>query len=87
MQWGSLDWHAPLEVALGGGMLSILLSDESFGHGLLGLGKGRRNGANVFARVSYTAGTPAASPVPVPAGLPLVLTGLAVLALLRRRHA
>ena len=85
VQWGSLDWQAPLEIALGGGMLSILLSDETFGRGLLGLGQGRRNGADVFARVSYTAGVPAASAVPVPAGLPLALTGLGVLALLRRR--
>jgi hypothetical protein len=84
-QWGTLDWQAPLELDLGGGTLSIRLSDEAFGHGLLGLSRGRRSGADVFARVSYTAGT--ASPVPLPAGLPLVLAGLGLLGLLARRRS
>ena len=86
LQWGSLDWQAPLELAVGGGMLSILLSDETFGRGVLALGRGRQGGADVFARVSYTPGATAA-PVPVPAGLPLALTGLGLLALIRRRAA
>jgi len=83
LQWGNVGWDAPLQVAVGGGMLSILLSDQSFGRGILGLARGRQNGADVFARLSYAAG-PTVSPVPLPAGLPLALTGLGVLRLLRR---
>jgi len=82
-EWGALDWKAPLELDVGGGTLSIRLSDETFGRGLLGLSRGRRSGADVFARVSYAA----ASPVPLPAGLPLVLTGLGLLGLLARRRS
>lgn len=86
LQWGTVGWDVPLQVAVGGGMLSILLSDQSFGRGVLGLARGRQNGADVFARPSYAAGSPA-SPVPLPAGLPLALTGLGALLLLRRRTA
>ena len=82
-QWGSLDWKAPLEVAIQGGTLKILLTDQTFGRGVLGLSRGRQSGADVFARVRYVAGvTP--SPVPLPAGLPLALAGLGLLALVRR---
>jgi hypothetical protein len=84
-EWGELDWQAPLEIEVGTGMLSILLSDQTFGHGVLGLSRGRRSGADVFASFSYSAGR-GASVVPLPAGLPLVLTGLAVLGLLAHRR-
>lgn len=85
-QWGSLTWSAPLALAVKGGTLSILLSDQSFNRGILGLAGGRDGGADVFARVRYVAGV-TASPVPVPAGLPLLVAGLGLLALLRRTGA
>jgi hypothetical protein len=84
-QWGTVDWQAPLELDLGHGLLSILLSDETFGRGLLALRNGRRHGADVFANVSYTAG-PTVAPVPLPAGLPLALTGLVLLGFAARRR-
>lgn len=88
VQWASLDWGDPVEVALDGGMLSILLSDHTFGRGVAGVGRGRRTGADVFAQVRYTAGV-TASPVPLPAGLPLALSAAGLLGLLklRRRNA
>jgi hypothetical protein len=84
VQWGAIDWRAPLEVAVGGGTLSIRLTDRTFNPGVLALGRGRAGGADVFARVSFAAGRSAAAPVPLPAGLPLALTGLGLLALVRR---
>jgi hypothetical protein len=84
LQWGTVDWGAPLELEVAGGTLSVLLSDRAFGRGALGLSRGRRSGADVFASFSFAAGT--VSPVPLPGGLPLVLTGLGLLGLVARRR-
>jgi hypothetical protein len=86
LQWGALDWQSPLRLAVGGGTLSIALADRTFNPGVLALGRGRAGGADVFARVSFAAGRTAAAPVPLPSGLPLALTGLGLLAFLRRRR-
>ena len=83
-QWGTVDWGAPLEIEVAGGTLSVLLSDKAFGRGALGLSRGRRSGADVFASFGFAAGT--VSTVPLPAGLPLLLAGLGLLGLSARRR-
>lgn len=72
-QHGSVDWSAPLLIALGnGGSLSVALSDATFNWGTFGLTPGQRNGADVFATFTYTS----PSAVPLPAGLGLILAGI-----------
>lgn len=75
-QWGEVAWSGPVEIDVGTGLLSVLLSDaKHFNKGLFGLSKGEKHGADVYATVSYAA----VAPVPLPAGLPLVLVGLGAL--------
>lgn len=80
LQWGSVDWAAPLALDLGGGTLSVTLEDTVFNGGILGLSPGSRLGADVRATFLYT------TPVPLPAGAGLILAGLAALGLLARRR-
>ncbi len=76
LQYGSVDWSSPLQIALSdGGTLSIALSDATFNWGLFGLTPGQRNGADVFATFTYTS----PSAVPLPAGLGLLIAGMGAL--------
>jgi hypothetical protein len=79
LQWGSIDWRAPLSLAVEGGTLSVSLEDTIFAPGLLGLGRGAAAGADVRANFRYVA------PVPLPPGLGLALLACAALGLVRRR--
>jgi hypothetical protein len=83
LQWGSVDWSAPLLLDVGTGVLSVELEDTGFNTGFLSLAKGKPWGSDVRATFSY------ASPVPLPAGFGLVAAGMAALGLLgfRRRTA
>jgi hypothetical protein len=82
LQWGSVDWDAPLALTLGdGGILSVGLDDGAFNPGLGRLSGGERFGADLRATFSY------AAPVPLPPAAGLALLGLAALGLLARRRA
>lgn len=82
-QWGELDWEPSTTVSFGpndSGTLTLALSDVIFNKGLFGLKEGERHGANVTATLKYTT-----APVPLPATLPLLLGGIALVGAVRRR--
>lgn len=82
-QWGALDWNSPITLTFGEadtGRLSLALSDVIFNKGLFGLNDGYKHGANVTATLTYDA-----APIPLPATLPLLLGGLALVGAARRR--
>jgi hypothetical protein len=87
-QQGVLTWTDPVNFLFGvGGVLQVVLTDETFNTGLFGLTPGERKGATVkgmFTLISEP------SVIPVPAALPLFAGGLGMLAWMsrrRRRHA
>ena len=83
MQYGSVDWTAPLTLNLNnGGRLTIALSDETFNLGLLRLSSGINWAATVQATATYVA--PGA--VPLPASGMLLAGALAGVAAFRRRR-
>jgi hypothetical protein len=79
LQWGSVDWTAPLVLDVGGGRLSVELENAGFNRGAFGLSDGERWGSDVKATFSYTA------PVPLPPGLALLMSGLGALGAVRLR--
>lgn len=82
VQWGSVTWGAPLEIAFGnGGLLRIALSNEIFNKGIFGL---CGCSATVEATATYVS---APAPVPLPAAGLMLLGALGGLAALRRRAA
>jgi hypothetical protein len=80
IQWGSVDWTAPLVLDVGGGLLSVELENAGFNRGAFGLSEGERWGSDVKATFSYTA------PVPLPPGFGLLVVGLGALGAVRLRR-
>ncbi|WP_284162908.1 VPLPA-CTERM sorting domain-containing protein [Frigidibacter sp. SD6-1] len=84
LQWGQLNWSAPLTLNYGnGGQLQITLSNGPFNLGFLGLATGALNGLNVTATITNLV-EPA--PVPLPASGLALLVGLGCVPLVRRRR-
>ncbi len=85
-QWGEVNWDGPVTLSFGQGdtgKLTLALSDAIFNKGLFGLHEGYKHGANISATLTYDA-----APIPLPATLPLLLGGLALVgAAARRRQA
>ena len=82
-QWGELDWEPSTTVSFGpndSGNLTLSLSDVIFNKHIFGLKEGERYGANVTATLNYTT-----APVPLPATLPLLLGGIALVGAARHR--
>ena len=77
---GSVDWANPLALDVGTGTLtvrlfsSLLSSSTDFNWGFIDPAEGYKHGADVYANFSYEA-----APVPLPAGLALILSGLGAL--------
>lgn len=83
MQYGSVDWTAPLTLALNnGGSLRIALSDETYNLGLLRLSSGINWAATVQATATYIA----PNAVPLPASGVLLVGAIGAAAALRRRR-
>ena len=84
-QWGAVSWDGPITLAFGKGdtgRLTLALSDAIFNKGLFGLNEGYKYGANISATLTYDA-----APVPLPATLPLLLGGIALVGAAARRRS
>lgn len=84
-QWGTLGWDGPVTLAFGKGdtgRLTLALSDAIFNKGLFGLNEGYKHGAKITATLTYDA-----APVPLPATLPLLLGGIALVGAAARRRS
>lgn len=79
--WGELIWDGPTEISFGDGrVLTVTLSNAKFNKGIFSdFFPGYGFGADVEAIFALSA-------IPLPAGLPLLLSGVGGLALLRRRQ-
>lgn len=86
LEYGKLVWDEKLiELAFGnGGLLQISLSDVIFNKGFLGTSSGEFWGATVSA--DFTLVSDSTAVIPLPAGLPLLLSGMGGLAFLRWRR-
>lgn len=84
-QGGQVAWNEPTLISFDdGSQLSITLSGEDFNWGAFGLNNGEAYGAIVSANFELISDS--AAVIPLPAGLPLLLSGIGGLALLRRRR-
>lgn len=84
IQHGELTWDAPLTLnfgAGGSGQVTLALADAMFNTGLFGLSDGKKWGADVYGTLTYNV-----SPVPLPAALPLLLGGIALIGAVSRRR-
>jgi flagellin-like hook-associated protein FlgL len=85
LQWGRVDWTAPLTLNYGnGGQLSILLNSGAFNLGLFGLSPGSANGLNITATITNLVDP---APVPLPAAGGLLALALGLVGLRRRTSA
>lgn len=84
---GRVDWGNPLALDVGTGTLTVSLfsglfsSSTDFNWGFIDIAEGYKHGADVYAKFSYDA-----APVPLPAGLALILSGLGALGVVGARR-
>lgn len=84
-QGGGVQWEDPALISFDDGSeLRITLSDADFNWGMFGINSGVDHGAIISADFELISDT--AAVIPLPAGLPLLLSGIGGLALLRRRR-
>ncbi|HLS18894.1 MAG TPA: VPLPA-CTERM sorting domain-containing protein, partial [Paracoccaceae bacterium] len=84
-QGGQVAWNEPALISFGdGSQLRITLSNADFNWGMFGTMPGERHGALITANFELISDS--AAVIPLPAGLPLLLSGIGGLALLRRRR-
>jgi hypothetical protein len=84
---GTVDWSNPLALDVGTGTLTVSLfsglfnPSTDFNWGFIDIAEGYKHGADVYASFSYEA-----APVPLPAGLALILSGLGALGVVGARR-
>src|SRR5690625_700361 len=84
-QGGQVVWNDPEDITFGdGSQLRITLSDGDFNWGMFGTIPGEGHGALITANFELISDS--AAVIPLPAGLPLLLSGIGGLALLDRRR-